>query len=150
MPNGPNWFSWFSFPFFAPLSGSVSQDISPSLYRGVPEIEADVISEAGSFGRQLGIISDAVLELAAKLDERPRREPLLQKVGEGEVRNDGALGQLRARVDHVEAIKTRHREAAQKEADRSLARLKRVDPAAYERFTARLAIDRETPDSATD
>ena len=56
MSGSPTWNSWFSFPFFAPLSGAVNQDIDTGPYQGVPEIEIAIIREVGSFGKQLGII----------------------------------------------------------------------------------------------
>ncbi|MBP1293634.1 MULTISPECIES: hypothetical protein [Bradyrhizobium] len=34
----PNWFSWYSFPFFVPLSGGVNQEIETNVVK-VSEIE---------------------------------------------------------------------------------------------------------------
>lgn len=76
MSGGPTWYSWFTFPFFAPLSGGVNQDISTGLYQGVPEIEIAIIKEVGSFGLQLGIISEAVKELAEKVGAMPPERSL--------------------------------------------------------------------------
>ena len=68
MSNGPTRFSWFTVPIFAPLSGSVTQRIAPIFGRGDAEIEADVCLNVGSYGRQLGIVSEAVDALAKRLD----------------------------------------------------------------------------------
>jgi hypothetical protein len=135
--NGPTSYSWLSFPFFAPLSGSVTQDIAPSVYAGVPEIEADVVREAASFGRQLGILSDAVLELARRLEEPAPGSP---QSGQLRGPEDGktALAQLDELVKQVKVIKERHSQSAQREAERALERLKNVDPSAYESLAAQL------------
>ena len=57
-----------------PLSGDVQQAIATSWLSphvefnlaGDRRIEADIITDVASYGRQLGIISEAVLELAGK------------------------------------------------------------------------------------
>lgn len=138
MSEGPAWFSWFSFPFFAPLSGSVSQEIAPYPYQGVPEIEADVTRNVASFGRQLGIISEAVLELAARLEAREPGEGRLAVTGDGSPDAPTPLDTLRALVAEVDAIKDRHREAVERDALRALERLKRMDAAGPDRLAARL------------
>jgi hypothetical protein len=119
MPDYPTSFSWFSFPFFAPLSGSVTQDISPTLYAGVPEIEVDIIKEAGSFGRQLGILSDAVLQLADSLGI------------EGSEQKAPAVAELRKLVAQVKTIKDRHQQAAVRDAERALDRLRKLYPGTH-------------------
>ena len=60
---------WMSYPFTwrLPLSGDVVQNIYPTAdfnYAGVLSIERDVVENVASFGTQLGVLSDAVLELA--------------------------------------------------------------------------------------
>ena len=107
MTGGPTCYSWFAFPFFAPLSGAVSQDISASPYQGVPEIEIAIIKEVGSFGQQLGIISEAVKELAEKMGAMPpdrQHRALTVSAGETEVRTPlQKLGELIQQVDKVKA-----------------------------------------------
>ena len=50
-----------------PLSGAVSQDISPLLTRaGNPGIEERALREVASYGRQIGVLSDLVHALAAR------------------------------------------------------------------------------------
>lgn len=54
--------------FRAPFSGNVTQEISPRLLspniQGVPEIEHKIETEVASFGKQLGKIIEALLELS--------------------------------------------------------------------------------------
>lgn len=130
MPNGPVTYSWLSLPFYAPLSGSVSQDISPVLYCGNPEIEAEIIREKASFGRQLGIISEAVAALADRLDaledpDAPGMRASLDKAGK-------RIDKLRTLVSDVDIIKTRNKAALRREAERALERLRQVDKPGYD------------------
>lgn len=137
MSESPTWFSWFTFPFYAPLSGPVSQDISPRLYEGVPEIEAAVIQEVASYGRQLGIISEAVLEIARKLEPAALdvSEPAL--VAPTSAERESAVAQLQVIVKDINEIKTRHREAVVRDAERALARVQKADPLAADKLAAR-------------
>lgn len=137
MSESPTWFSWFTFPFYAPLSGPVSQDISPRLYEGVPEIEADVIQEVASYGRQLGIISEAVLEIARKLEPAPRDAGETALVADVPGVKESALAKLQGIVDEIDRIKLRHRDAVARDAERALARLHKADPSQADRLAAR-------------
>ncbi|WP_157791051.1 hypothetical protein [Bradyrhizobium elkanii] len=58
----PNWFSWYSFPIFAPLSGAVTQDIDNVLTLSKDEKEA---FKDTSLGEQLRDLSDLIVKLAA-------------------------------------------------------------------------------------
>ena len=134
-------YSWFSFPFFAPLSGAVTQDIAPQIYQGsyqgVPEIEVAVIREAGSFGTQLGALTKAVLELAARVDPAfsgTRGQALAAETG----RERTPLEDLAALDGLIDDIKKRHRDAAEREARRALERLRTVDAAGYGRLAAEI------------
>lgn len=139
MPESPTWFYWFTFPFYAPLSGPVSQDISPRPYEGVPEIEAAVIQEVASYGRQLGIISEAILEIARKLEVTPPRAPHdMALVAHAPEVTESALAKLQTIVDEIEQIKVRHRDAVVRDAERALARLRKVDPSEADKLAARL------------
>ncbi|WP_157088066.1 hypothetical protein [Bradyrhizobium jicamae] len=42
----PNWFSWLSFPFFAPLSGSATQDIAPNFLK-ISDTEKEMLQAVG-------------------------------------------------------------------------------------------------------
>ncbi len=138
MTDGQSWYSWLSFPFFAPLSGAVSQQISPHLYKGDIDIEADVIREAGSLGRQLGILTDAVLELAGKVDPGPAAERHSTLPADAETKDRTALEKLAVLAAQVEAIKERFDENAERDAERALERLRKRDAGGYRRLTERL------------
>ncbi len=66
-------FPWWGF-FKGPLSGDVTQDIAPITswlspqfefnFAGNRRIEAKVVADVASYGKQLGILSEALLELA--------------------------------------------------------------------------------------
>lgn len=127
MSKSPTSFSWFTFPFYAPLSGPVSQDISPHLYQGVPEIEAEVTQEVASFGRQLGIISEAVLEIAKQVGLPAPAVGNTTIIPHDPVAKQSAITKLQAIVDEINGIKARHREAIVRDAERALARLHKVD-----------------------
>lgn len=121
-------FNPFSFPPFAwnmPLSGDV-KDISPVTSWFSPQyefniagnaaLEKQVITKVASYGKQLGKLTNAVLELA---DGEP-----------GE-----AVEALRAMAAEIEAVKNKTL-ADSIEAD--LAKLKVQDKAAYEALVKRL------------
>ena len=121
-------FNPFAFPPFAwnmPLSGDV-KDISPVTSWFSPQyefniagnaaLEKQVITKVASYGKQLGKLTNAVLELA---DGEP-----------GE-----AVEALRAMAAEIEAVKNKTL-AASIEAD--LAKLKVQDKAAYEALVKRL------------
>lgn len=143
MAQGPLSYSWFSFPFYAPLSGSVTQDMSNHLYQGVPEIEVAVITEAGSFGSQLGALTKVVLELAERVvpDYGTTRARTLAALkdnpGESD-ENKPPLEQLIVLDALVDAIKKRHRQAAERDARRALEHLKRFDERRYASFVKSL------------
>lgn len=68
------WFAPYSWLYKSPLSGDVTQDISPFTnlfspqielnFAGNRKIEQKVITEVASYGKQLGILTEALLELA--------------------------------------------------------------------------------------
>jgi hypothetical protein len=117
---------WPFFNFTLP-QGDVNQDIWPSLfstkyeinYEGVPSIERDVVTKVASFGKQIGIISDAVLELA--------------NGGPGE--NVARLRQLVARVEEIKAQNMRE---AERSAEEAMDRLRELDPSRYNQLLSRL------------
>jgi len=136
MAQGPLSYSWLSFPFYAPLSGSVTQDLSNHLYQGVPEIELAVITEAGSFGSQLGALTKVVLDLAELIVpgyETTKKDTLasLERKPEDKDAAKTPLAQLIVLDALVDAIKKRHRQAAERDARRALEQLKKFDEARY-------------------
>ena len=119
-------FPWWGF-FKSPLSGDVNQDIAPQLswlspqfefsFAGNRRIEADVVADVASYGKQLGILSDAVLELAEN--------------AEGE-----DVTRLRELVEQIEAVKQRHTDTLADKVKVQLDQLKREDPQALKRILA--------------
>ncbi|UPU01532.1 hypothetical protein J4G48_0048730 (plasmid) [Bradyrhizobium barranii subsp. apii] len=127
--SNPNWFSWLSFPFFAPLSGSVVQDIAPNFHR---QVDNDVSAEIG-LAEQLVILSNAVKELRAMLVGIEETRPGAKlKIASENVTT--AMGQLAGMEAKVNEITQRHSQAADLEAERALDRLKEVNPEGYETF----------------
>ncbi|MFH0303158.1 hypothetical protein AAFX91_39655 [Bradyrhizobium sp. 31Argb] len=126
--SNPNWFSWLSFPFFAPLSGSVVQDIAPNFHR---QVDNDVSAEIG-LAEQLVILCNAVKELRAMLVGIEETPGAKLKIASEDVTT--AMGQLAGMEAKVNEIKQRHSKAADLEAERALDRLKEVNPEGYETF----------------
>lgn len=107
------WQSWLSmFGIRAPLSGDVTQDISPSFglvninatRSGDPALEKRIITEVASYGRQLGRLLEAV-------DVLVRQQPR-DGLGEADIR---ALEQLHELAERIAAVKE---EAALGQVDR--------------------------------
>ena len=103
---------WFPFTWNFP-SGDVDLKnwFSPNVnvtYAGTPAIERDVVERVASFGKQLGILTDAVLELA-----------------------DGSAGDsvrsLREIAERVEAIKAAHKSDAKRSAKEAIEQLAKLD-----------------------
>lgn len=113
-------------PFQFPFGGGVMQDIATALfsqkveinYAGVAGIERDVVTDVASFGRQLGIVSEAVVELAGS--------------AKGE-----KVGRLRKLVGDVDAVKRRHRRDVERQAEEAIESLRKLDEAALRRLLDR-------------
>lgn len=114
-------FPWSGF-FRSPLSGDVNQDykpvttwFSPQLevnFAGDREIETEVVSGVASYGKQLGTLIDAVLELA-----------------DGE--KGEALAKLKALAEQVEKIKQDHAAKLEQRVRADLEKLQKRDPVAF-------------------
>jgi hypothetical protein len=112
----------FTWPYsFFPALKTLEQPINPGWsfggvnvnYQGNPSIERDVIEKVASYGKQLGIISEAILELAGdkpKHGERP-------------------IARLREIVARIEALKSENKAALEREARSAMARLAEFEPA---------------------
>jgi hypothetical protein len=117
-------FPWWGF-FKGPLSGDVTQDIDPITtwlspqfefnFSGNRRIEAEVIAEVASYGKQLGIISEALLELA-------------------DGKKGGAIERLKALTEDIEKVKHRHEERLEQQVKADIDRLKKLDPDALKRL----------------
>lgn len=124
----------FSFPFPWPTEirfpghEGASQEMAPSVgwqvpavvsYAGDREVEDRVVSEVASFGKQLGILIDALLEVA---DDRP----------------GSSVERLRLLANRVETVKQRYHRALEDKAEEAFAALLKADPIAAERLVASL------------
>ncbi len=115
---------WWEY-FKGPLSGDVTQDINPVTswlspqvefnFAGDRQLESDIVTKVASYGKQLGILSDAVLELASG------------KQGE-------AVVQLQALVSDVNEMKQEHNSKLECKIKSELDQLKRQDPEALTRL----------------
>ena len=116
----------FMWPFnlFAP--GNLSQPILPGWslgnvsvnYAGNADIEKDVVEKVASFGKQLGIITDAVLALA---DGKPK---------------DKAIARLKEIAAKIEEVKNRNKASLADQARDAMQRLEKAEPASARRIAA--------------
>ena len=118
-----------SWPAFTklPLSGNVSQAISPLANWFSPSIEfdiagdrqiaADVVTNVASYGKQLGVLTDAILAVA-----HGNASPAIKRLNE--------LAQ------QTEACKRAHRRSLEESARQSLDALKKTDREAFHRVLA--------------
>ncbi|WP_181703539.1 hypothetical protein [Chthonobacter albigriseus] len=99
----------------------VANWLSPTIvtYEGDRRIEQRVVEEIASFGKQLGILTDALLEMA---DGGPAE----------------AVERLRGIANRVEAIKHQSRRALEDKAEEAVLALLKVDPVAAKRLIAAL------------
>lgn len=111
----------FPYVFRAPFSGDVRQEIVPSLFstqmKGSPEIEARVVREVASYGRQLGKVLEALQALSAATGV--------------------ALPEIEELVAGVERVKAEAKDALREEAEAALARLKAADEGAWAEVVGR-------------
>jgi hypothetical protein len=87
-------------------------DVNINNYAGNPQIERDVVEKVASFGKQLGILTEAVLELAGS---KPRPDT-------------SAVTRLRDIADKVEALKNLNKASLESEARDAMARLAKLEP----------------------
>ena len=124
------WMPWLSAMARLPFGGDVTQAISPQTswfsptfeldFAGDRRIEADVVAHVASYGKQLGILTEAVLALAG--DRQPPEVERLRRVAE-----------------RVEACKRAHLDSLEDTARRALESLKERDPDAFVRLVAAYA-----------
>ncbi len=109
---------WF-YAFKAPWSGNVDQNISPKTswfspdiefnFAGSKAIESEIVAEVASYGKQLGILTDAVFELA-------------------EGKKGQAVKDLELLSKQIEDVKARHRDDLSAKARLMLDELKKEEP----------------------
>jgi hypothetical protein len=120
-------FMW-PFSLFAP--GNLTQPILPDWsfqrvnvnYSGNPEIEREVVEKVASFGKQLGIITDAVLALA-----------------DGKPKDDKAIARLKEIAAKIEELKNQSKASLADQARGAMARLEKAEPATARRIAAEFA-----------
>lgn len=123
------------FSMFAP--NNLAQSILPGWfsnvsvnYAGNAEIEKKVVEDIASYGKQLGIITDAVLVLAK--DPPPPGEDPIER--------------LRKIAAEVRALKEKHKRSLSEEASEAMARLEKSEPREAQRIAREYL--RKTPDSS--
>lgn len=124
--------NWWPFgPWLNLAPSRLSQPILPDWsmqhvdvnFAGNPAIEKDVVGKVASYGKQLGILTDAVLALAdGSVSER-----------------EACLARLRAVAERIAEIKTEHKGDLAEAARAALDSLARADPAAARRLAAQYA-----------
>ncbi len=115
------WWEWFK----GPLSGDVTQDIAPVAswlspqfefnFTGNRKIEAEVVADVASYGKQLGILSEAVMELA-----------------DGD--KSAAVDRLKKLTDQIEEVKHKHKDRLEQRVKAELDQLKQQDPKTLKRL----------------
>ncbi len=115
---------WFPFTFNFP-SGDVdlANWFSPTIevsYAGNQAIERDVVENVASFGKQLGIVIDAVVALA----------------GDDKANELKALKDLKNEVD---TVKARHKRDIKRDAEAAIERLAKLDEPALKTLIRRYA-----------
>lgn len=117
-------FPWWRL-FKGPLSGDVTQDIAPSTswlspqfefnFAGNRRIEAEIVADVASYGKQLGLLSEALIELA-----------------DG---NKGvAVHRLKKLTDQIEEVKRQQEDRLEKKIKAELDQLKQQDPKTLKRL----------------
>lgn len=114
------------FNLFAP--NNLAQSILPGWsfgnvnvnYAGNAGIERDVVEKVASFGRQIGVISDVVLELAKDMPDGKEKTPSGEK--------DLPITQLRDIAAKVKDLKKAHEASIIGEARKAMDRLADFDP----------------------
>jgi hypothetical protein len=119
----------FTWPFgsmFGLAPNQLAQSILPGWsfsgvnvnYAGNPEIEKDVVEKVASYGKQLGIITDAVLALAdGKKDNK-------------------AIARLKEIAAKIEKLKDDNKASLSDQAREAMARLAKAEPATARRIAA--------------
>lgn len=120
-----NWWQW-PFMNFAPRE--LSQPILPGWqfhgleinFAGEPDIEKEVIEKVASYGKQLGILTDALLSLAGDAPEK----------------KEARLERLRGIAAEIDKIKDAHKADLAASAKKAMESLAKNDAAAARRIAA--------------
>jgi hypothetical protein len=123
-----NWWQW-PFPNFAPRE--LTQPILPGWqfhgleinFAGEPQIEKEVVEKVASYGKQLGIVTDALLALA----------------GDAPDKKEARLERLRGIAAEIDKIKEEHKTDLAASAKKAMESLAKNDAAAARRIAAEYA-----------
>jgi hypothetical protein len=108
----PSWtFPTLSFRYDQPISPVTTWFPTVINYQGDASVERKVTEEVASFGKQLGIISEALLEVA------------------GDAKHGPKLKRLRTTVDEIEEVKRRQYKSLARQTTASFEELAERDPA---------------------
>ncbi len=117
-------FPWW-WMFKGPLSGDVTQDIAPVTswlspqfefnFAGNRRIETEVVADVASYGKQLGILSEAMLELA-------------------EGKKGLAVDRLKTLTDQIDKVKHQYEDRLEQKVKVDLDQLKQQDPKALKQL----------------
>ena len=120
------WLPWWTAFTKLPGAENLTQDIAPVTtwfpanfemnFAGDPRIERDVVSNIASYGKQLGILTDALLTLAGDDTTHPE------------------IQRLRDIAEKIEERKQTHRADLEQNAKAALERLKDADSEAFKRM----------------
>ncbi len=120
------WLPWWSAFTKLPGAENLTQDIAPVTtwfpttfemnFAGDRRIEADVVSNTASYGKQLGILTDALLALAGDDSTHPD------------------IQRLKDIAEKIEQRKQNHRFDLEENAKAALERLRDADPKAFQRM----------------
>jgi hypothetical protein len=132
-------FGFWPFPWPNLVPTNLTQPILPDWslqhitvnYQGNPAIEKDVAANVASYGKQLGIITEAVLTVADGGPEKAQR-----------------IDRLRDIAEKIEKIKQDHRRDLAASAQQAMDSLAKTDRDAAERIAAKFARGTRS-DSAT-
>lgn len=104
-----------------PLSGDIQQDIHPDFfgphYNGNEDVEREIIEDVAGYGRQLGWVVEALLQVAEKAEvDLPKIERLHEK---------------------SEEIKAKHKTSAARSAAEALESLRQLDQETWKALVAK-------------
>lgn len=127
-----SWWPSLSLSYRAPLSGDVTQDIAQSMQlSGDRDIELEVYKDAGSPGRQLGRLTDAVLDLEQRLRQLSGALAERDLCDQSLAARTKVFDDLMEIATEVDKVKERHGHRLKDRAQESMERLRKADSAGF-------------------
>lgn len=128
-------FPWLQSNYNFPLSGNVQQHIDPDWFFstidaevGDGEIEKEVFQKIASYGKQIGLLTEALLSMSAKLEMN--EQDIL------------ALKELTELQEKIEVIKTAKKQRVRKNAEKIMDKLQSCDPEGFRSLLDKYADNR--------